>query len=89
MRPVVVVGNAVLDICVEVDVTELPVGRQIPAAVTFRAGGGLSNVGLDLAELGVDVRAVGWSAMIAPDTCSATCCRGSWCDALDIPRRCR
>ncbi|MGH8571826.1 MAG: carbohydrate kinase family protein [Gammaproteobacteria bacterium] len=59
MTPVVVVGNAVLDVCVEVDVTELPVGRQVPTAVTFRAGGGLSNVGLDLAELGVEVRAVG------------------------------
>lgn len=59
MKSVVVVGNAVLDVCVEVDMTELPVGRQVPTAVTFQAGGGLSNVGLGLSELGVDVRAVG------------------------------
>ena len=59
MNPVVVVGNTVLDVCVDVDVTELPAGRQIPAAVSFQAGGGLPNVGMDLVSLGTEVRAVG------------------------------
>lgn len=59
MTAIVVVGNTVLDVCVDVDVTELPPGRQIPAAVSFQAGGGLPNVGLDLVALGSEVRAVG------------------------------
>jgi sugar/nucleoside kinase (ribokinase family) len=59
VRPIVVVGNVVLDVTVDVDLPSLPVGRQTPAPVGLQAGGGLPNVGGLLEAMGKPVLAVG------------------------------